>query len=124
MRDFGIRGVDLAFALLEPWDLVIFIDATQRCGEPGTLYTIEPDLTALGDGAIEAHTMTPERVLASARAMGAQFGRVLVVGCEPESLASMGLSPRVGAALDAAEAMVERLVGEETASALESRLRA
>jgi hypothetical protein len=56
--------------------------------------------------------------------MGAEFGRVLVLGCEPESFASMGLSPRVAAAVEAADAMVERLVVEAAASALESRLRA
>src|SRR6185503_5480722 len=43
--DFGIRGFDLAYALLEGYDLTIFVDATPRGGAPGTLYVIEPDMT-------------------------------------------------------------------------------
>ena len=44
IRDFGIRGFDLAFNLVDGADLTILVDATARGGAPGTLYTIEPDL--------------------------------------------------------------------------------
>jgi hydrogenase maturation protease len=118
VADFGIRGIDLAFALLEPYELVIFVDATRRGGEPGTLYLIEPDLDTVECGGIEAHAMTPERVLASAHAMGARLGRILIVGCEPESLEGIGLTPRVAAAVEGAMAIVEA-----TARELESRVR-
>ena len=42
--DFGIRGLDLAYALLYGgYDAVILIDAAPRGAAPGTLYVIEPD---------------------------------------------------------------------------------
>src|SRR5271155_477948 len=44
VTDFGIRGYDLAYALLEGYDTTILVDACPR-GEPaGTLYVIELDL--------------------------------------------------------------------------------
>ena len=36
LKDFGIRGFDLTYALLEPYELVILVDACPRGGEPGT----------------------------------------------------------------------------------------
>ena len=44
--DFGIRGMDLAYALAD-YDVAIFLDATPRGEPPGTLYVIEPDLDEL-----------------------------------------------------------------------------
>ena len=115
--DFGIRGVDLTFALLDDYDTVILIDATARGGTPGTLYTIEPDLSALQGGAIEAHSMDPVKVLAAAKAMGASFSHMYVLGCEPapETLdedgpGSMGLSPAVAEAVERALPIVEGLL--------------
>src|SRR5690349_19527441 len=49
VEDFGIRGFDLAFALLKQYALAILIDAVPRGGVPGTLYKIEPDLEALDE---------------------------------------------------------------------------
>jgi hydrogenase maturation protease len=41
--DFGIRGLDLTFALLDDYEAVILVDATPRGGDPGTLYVLELD---------------------------------------------------------------------------------
>ena len=49
--DFGIRGMDLAYALHDGYDAVVLLDAVPRGGAPGTLYVIEPDLD---DGAARA----------------------------------------------------------------------
>src|SRR5688500_6947559 len=60
--DFGIRGVDLAYALLDGYDRVILVDATLRGRAPGTLYVIEPDLAGLGGSgprSLEAHGLVP-----------------------------------------------------------------
>ena len=38
--DFGIRGLDLVYALLDGYETAILVDATPRGGEPGTLYLI------------------------------------------------------------------------------------
>jgi len=120
ITDFGIRGYDLAYALLDGYDTTILIDACPR-GEPaGTLYVVEPDLTNLGDdddrnAAVEAHSMNPLNVLRLASSMG-PLKKVLLVGCEPETLGpeegQMGLSTSVEASLDEAVKLVESIVGK------------
>ena len=71
--DYGIRAYDLVYAMLDTWELVILIDATQRGGAPGTLYVIEPDLAALDRDAspmaVEGHTMQPAQVLRMAKSV-------------------------------------------------------
>src|SRR5437879_5843750 len=61
VKDFGIRSYDLAYALMEDWELVILVDAVSRGEAPGTVYTIEPELPATTDAPanIDAHTMNP-----------------------------------------------------------------
>lgn len=117
--DFGIRGYDLLLALLDGYDLTIFVDTVSRGGTPGTLYTIEPDFDSAGQesGALEnAHGLDPARVLASARNAGARLGRVIVVGCEPALLEDetgcIGLTEPVEAAIDPAIEMIRSLVSE------------
>lgn len=116
VRDFGIRGLDLAYALLE-FERVILVDAAPRGGTPGTLYVIEPDLAALGDAdaAPFGHALVPTRALAMARAMGGRLRFVRVVGCEPAHLPdpddlAVGLSPPVAGAVDGAVALVRQLL--------------
>lgn len=114
VRDFGIRGFDLAYAFMDGYDLVILVDATARGGAPGTLYVIEPD-TQAKDTAINTHAMHPAAVLNLVRAMGGDPGKVLVVGCEPESLGedgegAMGLTAAVEAAVDPACRMIEEMI--------------
>jgi hydrogenase maturation protease len=40
--DFGIRGIDLTYALLNGCSSAVLIDAAKRGGQPGTVYVIEP----------------------------------------------------------------------------------
>lgn len=117
--DFGIRGIDLAYALMEGYEVTIFIDATPRGGEPGTLYTIEPDLDEVNQTntqgtAIETHDMNPMKVLGMVKAMGGEFKRILLVGCEPSPLEAeegqMGLSEPVEVAVEEAVRLIESLV--------------
>jgi hydrogenase maturation protease len=115
--DFGIRGYDLAYALMDDYDAAILVDATARGGDPGTLYTIEPEWPEIKPGEpaeMEAHGMNPMRVLHMVQSMGGRPKRVLVVGCEPATLGgeegAMGLSAPVEAAVDGAIEMIESLV--------------
>jgi hydrogenase maturation protease len=119
--DFGIRGFDLAYALMDGYDVTILVDAAPRGGEPGTVYTIEPDLSELdrldAEGmAVEPHGMNPLKVLGMVKALGGGFKRILLVGCEPETLGpeegQMGLSAPVEAAVGEASRVVESLVAE------------
>jgi hydrogenase maturation protease len=118
VHDFGIRGMDLAYALLEDWTAAILLDATPRGRPPGTLYVIEPDLEAI-DVAPEAHGMDPVKVLALAMAMGGTPARTLVLGCEPQSVPDpdsdeivAALTEPVRAALVEAERMLGSLLEE------------
>jgi len=117
VADFGIRCFDLTFALLDGYDTVILLDATQRGGPPGTLYTIEPVLGEGESGEPETHGMNPMRVLAMAKSMGAAWKRLLVVGCEPdpqsvdpEGEGALGLSEAVRPALETTVEVVRRLI--------------
>ena len=85
--DFGIRGLDLAYTLLNQYEAVILVDAVPRGGQPGTLYVLEPEKPTADtpDSLVEAHGMDPVKVLRLASAMGGQLGRVLLVGCEPHT---------------------------------------
>ena len=121
VTDFGIRGYDLAYALLDGYDTTILVDACPR-GEPaGTLYVIEPDLPDLGgpeqqQSAVEAHGMNPLNVLRLATSMGGPLKRVLLVGCEPGTLGpeegQMGLSEPIEAVVDDAVKLVESLIAK------------
>jgi hydrogenase maturation protease len=120
VKDFGIRGFDLVYALLNSWEAVVLVDALSRGEAPGTLYVIEPNLAQLGDPAlvetaINPHGMDPARVLSLAASMGPISAPVFVVGCEPldfgdELEGRMGLSDTVQASVEAACDMVEQLV--------------
>ena len=118
--DFGIRGLDLTYALLDAPELTILVDVVARGGKPGTLYTIEPDLENLGDlagQATDAHSMDPVQVLRTVKAMGGKLGRILLVGCEPGDLGDesglMGLTEEVRDAVVQAAMVVESLIERE-----------
>jgi hydrogenase maturation protease len=118
--DFGIRGLDLAYALLDGYEAVLLVDAAPRGGAPGTLYVLEPELPGPDDPAgagplVEAHALDPVKVLRLAAAMGGQVGRLLVVGCEPGPFdeagdVQVGLSDPVRAAVDEAVPLIESLI--------------
>lgn len=119
VADFGIRGFDLAYALMEGYETTILVDAFPGEGEPGTLFVIEPDLKELsapaGDaGIIEPHGMNPLNVLRMAKNMGGELKRILLVGCVPETLGpeegQMGLSEPVSVAVAEAVELVRSLV--------------
>lgn len=120
--DFGIRGFDLAYALIDAYEVVILVDAIARGDAPGTIYTIEPDLPSAGDAnastEIDTHGMSPVKVLRLAASLGEVRSRVLLVGCEPTPFVDedmqMGLSPPVQAALDVAVTCIEQLVAEQS----------
>ena len=116
VMDFGIRAYDLAFALMNEWDLTILVDALPRGGKPGTLYVMEPESPKPDDqNALDAHSMNPVQVLQLVGAWGGKVGRLLIVGCEPATVEAnpegrMGLSAPVETALDEAVRIIEGLV--------------
>ncbi len=120
--DIGIRGIDLVFALLDGYDLVILVDTASHGQRPGTLYLIEPSVGGASTERpampmFDLHDLDPAKVLRTAQAMGGQVDRVVLVACEPEATGDEaqglgGLSPSVAAAVDPAIEMIESLIAE------------
>jgi hydrogenase maturation protease len=135
-EDYGIRGIHLAYELLEGYDTLVLVDAVPLGQPPGTLAVIEPknDASAEADAGagagaegsapgvnevpdptavpmVDAHTMGPDVVLATLARLGGSVGRIVIVGCQPAELREgMGLSPAVAAVVDdAADLCVEVL---------------
>lgn len=125
--DSGIRGMDLAYRLLDGYAAAVLVDAAPRGGPPGTLYLVDADddsdLDRAGTAVPEAHGMDPVKVLALARALAdgddGAVPRVLVLGCEPlvrmrgdEADVVVGLSEPVLRAVGEAAGLLESLVAE------------
>lgn len=126
--DFGIRGMELAYTLLDDYSTLILVDAVPRGGQPGTLYLLEPDVANIspeqgveaGRAALDAHSMDPVKVLAFARTLGARPIHTLLVGCEPSAPGNgedytemeMGLSEPVQTAVEEAVKMIDSLVAD------------
>ncbi len=127
LTDFGIRGFDLAYALMDGYDACIMVDAVPRGEAPGTLFLIEPDMSKLGppgEAAIDTHAMHPLKVLNMVKNLGGNPGHILLVGCEPtpldqedEEMGVMGLSApvqmAVGNAIEMIESLIEKLSHQE-----------
>lgn len=124
--DIGVRGVHLAYQLLDGYDTLVLIDATQRGGEPGTLYLIEADRPGSiepQEALLDGHRMSPDAVLTLLETLCAGTGctppgRTLVVGCEPARVdEGIGLSEPVAAAVPQAVNMILRLVRDDERTA-------
>jgi len=112
VRDVGIRGLHLAYDLVEGFDLLVVIDSVETGDAAGTLHLIEPfasDAPRFGLG--DAHGMDLASILETSRALGAPTPRVLVVGCDVADVSEgIGLTPAVEAAIEGAARMVESVV--------------
>jgi hydrogenase maturation protease len=126
--DFGVRGLDLAYALTDGYRLAVLIDTVQRGEVPGTLYLIEPELVEpeaagpdqaadLDEAALSPDQIDPASVLRMTRLLGGGCAHVLMVGCEPGSFGErddgcIGLSAAVAASIDKAAAMTRAAIGD------------
>lgn len=110
--DYGIRGMHLAYDLLDGWDALVLVDAIPGEGSPGTVHVFEADhATLAAAAALDAHSMDPAAVFASLAALGGTPPRTVVVGCEVDSVEEgMGLSGSVSGSMAAATAAVRNVV--------------
>ncbi|WP_433411850.1 hydrogenase maturation protease [Microtetraspora malaysiensis] len=123
--DFGIRGMDLAYALQRDYAAVLFVDAAPRGERPGTLTLLEPRLSDEGGTPVETHGMDPVQVLRLARELGRIPPRVLVLCCEPSAVLRgtpdedvlVELSAPVRTAVDDAARMVVSVAADLVADA-------
>ena len=117
--DFGVRGLDLAYALCDGYDCVIIADAAARGEKPGTVSLLEPEFPPLRADAPRValdstHGLDPEKVLALVTMLGGGCKRIFFVVCEPFDLGgedgAMGLSNVVAGAVQPGVELIERLV--------------
>lgn len=122
--DYGIRGMHLAYDLLEEWDALVLVDAVPSRGAPGTVHVFEADLQTLtATAGLEAHSMDPAAVFSTLRALGGVAPYTVVVGCEVDDVdEGLGLSDSVSAAIPDAVRAVEDVVARlATSPASEAR---
>jgi hydrogenase maturation protease len=123
--DFGVRGLDLVYAMQDGYETTILIDAFPHGQPPGTVSLVKPDTEQIPDGPgnlVEPHSMNPMNVLRMAKAMNGSLNQVLLIGCEPATLGGdegrMGLSEPVEQAIEkavnATEALVKRILDGES----------
>jgi hydrogenase maturation protease len=121
--DFGIRGMDLVFAIGEGYDIALFVDAVPRGEKPGTVFLIEPRLEQPDEPMmLDAHGMDPVKVLSLAGQLGPVPERILLIGCEPLTGVSSDEEELVGELSDpvrAAVGVAVELVRETLAELLE-----
>jgi hydrogenase maturation protease len=114
--DYGIRGLHLAYDLLDPWDAVVLVDALPDRGSVGRVAVLEIGPEHVGTGArVDAHGMDPATALATLTALGGQLpARTLLVGCQVADTGDgLGLSAPVAAAVAEAVDVVDALLAHE-----------
>jgi hydrogenase maturation protease len=109
VEDYGIRGLHLAYEMLNGYEGAVLVDAVPRGDVAGTLYVIEPEAPT-ETGVPDAHRMDLSNVFAYLRMLGGEPPPITIVGCEPATVEEgMGLSPAVAAAVEAAVPLVRRV---------------
>ncbi|MGI8879885.1 MAG: hydrogenase maturation protease [Jatrophihabitans sp.] len=110
--DYGIRGMHLAYDLLDGYDALVLLDLVPPCGEPGRISAMEIGADQLGNGEFDAHGMNPAAMLGNLEKLGGSLPRTVVIGCEPASIEEgIGLSAQVAASVDRAVDEAVALVG-------------
>jgi hydrogenase maturation protease len=123
--DVGIRGVHLAYDLLDGCALLVLVDTAARGQPPGTVSVIEVEQPPVDSQSgvpvrppLDPHGMAPDEVFALLTRLGGTPSRTLVVACEPADLTpGMDLSEPVRAAVPRAVELVESILAREARSA-------
>ncbi len=111
--DYGIRGMHLAYDLLDGRRALVIVDAVPGQGAPGEITVMQVGDDDIGTGQLDAHGMDPFAMLGSLRYMGGSPPTTFVVGCQPASVEEgLGLSPQVEAAVPVAAEAVLRVIHE------------
>jgi hydrogenase maturation protease len=114
--DYGIRGLDVVYALLGPYEKVILVDAAAHGSPPGTIYILQPVVESGEEieAIVDAHSMQLVHLMAMAQSLGEITAEIYIVGCEPLDFGSeedgrMGLSDAVKASVAEAARVVMQL---------------
>ncbi|MDQ2738883.1 MAG: hydrogenase maturation protease [Actinomycetota bacterium] len=111
--DYGIRGMHLAYDLLDGYAALVLVDALPGDGSPGDIVVLEVGEEDIGSDSFDPHGMAPVAVLASLNQLGGTLPPTYVVGCRPDTVEEgIGLSPAVAAAVPQAMVAVQNLLKE------------
>jgi hydrogenase maturation protease len=131
--DYGIRGMHLAYDLLEEWDTLVLVDAVPNRGNPGALHVFQADYeddtvadreSGPSTPGLDAHSMDPAAVFASLRALGGSPPHTVVIGCEAGSVEEgIGLTEPVATAVPRAVRAVEEIVAALQTPAVTASMR-
>lgn len=111
--DYGIRGMHLAYDLLDGYDALVIVDVLPGEEPPGTVSALRVGEHDLGAGDFDPHGMAPVAVLASLSDLGGRLPPTYVVGCRPlEVDEGIGLSGEVEAAIPQAMELVRTVLRE------------
>ena len=120
--DYGIRGMHLAYDLLDGCSALVIVDAIPGGGAPGDVVVMEVGPDDIGTSELDAHGMDPLAVLGSLQTLGGTLPPTFVVGCQPASVEEgIGLSPPVEAAVPIAADAVRRVVDQHVPAAAKQR---
>ncbi|HUI22291.1 MAG TPA: hydrogenase maturation protease [Methylocella sp.] len=119
--DFGIRGIDLTYALLENYSAAVLVDAAQRGEYPGTISVVDLSEMACAppsgdDLMLSPHELEPAKVIRLVSALGGTCRQIFLVACEPLTFGGeeglLGLSAPVATAVQIAVGTVEELIDQ------------
>jgi len=111
VTDYGIRGMHLAYDLLDAYDALVLVDALPGDGSPGEVVVLRITADDLGGDEFDAHGMNPAAMLAGLDRLGGTLPETYLVGCRVAAVEeSMGLTAPVAAAVPEAVATVRELV--------------
>lgn len=119
VMDFGTGGLNLAYEVMRGYDALMILDVSEQGGAPGTLYVIEADEGVVQGGiddgdTLNPHGMDPKTMLRFVKSVGAWPGKVVVIACEPQTVAEIGfkLSESVAGAVEPAVKLVLETIAE------------
>ncbi|SNY54802.1 hydrogenase maturation protease [Paractinoplanes atraurantiacus] len=111
VADYGIRGLHLAYDLLDAYDALILVDALPGGGRPGEVVLLKVNADDRNSREFDAHGMDPAAMLAHLEQLGGKLPMTYLVGCRAATTAEwIGLSPSVTAAIPEAIAAVRSVL--------------
>ena len=125
----GIAGIGLVQELMDGYEALIVVDATDRDAEPGTVFLLEaevPAQEAMTEGSrqellADTHLTVPSQALTLSRALGILPSSVYILGCQPKECGlgmelSQPVERGVTEAVERLREITSRLIHEPAAS--------
>ena len=115
----GIAGIGLVQELMDGYESLVIVDATDRGAPPGTVFLLETevpdpeDLTGEEEQEFlaDTHLTVPSKALALARALDILPPRVYILGCQPKECGlGMELSEPVERGVSEAVGRLRKLI--------------